>query len=163
MSHADPSAERERLLSLLVKRAEQKASIVVVGTRVVSWAAPPWHRIAESVAAYPTSRSTMLRARTVAPELPVVMLDVALAAELGQGVRRPTKRGARRRLRDLLVIANALRGLGEGLRFGELLAATLLPEARLAHVLRWAQRHHVLFDAGERGWFFNSVTVRGAA
>lgn len=145
--------ERTRLLGLLVKRAERRSTMVSIAGRPVWYGRVSWPVIASSFAAYQQSHAAQLRGQAAKTSLPLETLDVALQCNLGMGHHRPNSRGAKRRLREVLIVATALRGMGEGLRFGELLAATNLPEQRLAFVLHWAKRQHVLVDANEFGWF----------
>ncbi len=145
---------RADLLSTLARRAEQKAIVTTVAHRMVRYGHVPWSVIEASLATYRESKAVMLSARPAEGAISLDILDIALACRLGIGTVQPRKQGAKRRLRELLLIASALRRLGEGLRFGELLAATGLSEWRLAQILRWAERQGVLAGTGELGWFF---------
>lgn len=148
--------ERQRLLGLLVKRAEKKATVVFIERRPVWYGSVKWPVISASLDAYRKACADQLRAVPAQGALSLDQADIALEANLGMGYVRPSRRGAKRRLRELLIVSAALRGLGEGLRFGELLAATNLKESRLDYILCWAAKQRVLVDAGEYGWFFRN-------
>jgi hypothetical protein len=144
---------RAQLLSLLTKRAEERASFVWFGGRTVHRGDVPWPQLAASIAAYPVEHADMLRARSVHGAASVELLDIALRCDLGRGRRGATGRTARARLRDVFRVVAAMHCLGEGLRFGELLAATGIGETRLAKVLRFGVRAGAFTAAGEYGWF----------
>ncbi len=144
----DLRSERGRLLGLLAQRAERASRWVHPWRRV------PWAVIKDSVEAHLRECADMLWARPARGACSSDDLRIAMETELGRAKAQGSAKAARSRLRDLFIITRALRGLGEGLRFDELLAATNLREARLGTVLHWAQRCNVLRDEGERGWFF---------
>ncbi len=146
--------KRGQFLNVLTRVAEEKTAWTAVAGRPDRYGKVTWERIAKSHADYCETNRTMLQAQPAKGAATLEHLDVALASNFGQGIDKPKQHGARGRLRDLLIIADAMRGLGEGLRFGELLAATNLPEQRLWFVLRWAERKLVFESAGDLGWFF---------
>jgi hypothetical protein len=145
--------KRGQLLSVMTRVAEKKTIVTTVEGRPVRFGKVSWQVIAESCAAYVENNVVMLSAKPAKGAASVEHLDVALASDFGRGTNKPQARGAKGRLRDLLILADAMRGLGEGLRFGELLAATSLADSRLWFVLQWAERQGVLVSCGEYGWF----------
>jgi hypothetical protein len=146
--------KRGQLLHVLTRIAEKKTIVTTVEGRVVKFGKVSWQVIAESRASYVERNHVMLSAKPAKGAATLEHLDVALASDFGRGTVKPQTRGAKVRLRDLLIVADAMRGLGDGLRFGEILAVTNLPESRLAYVLRWAERQSVFESAGDMGWFF---------
>lgn len=144
---------RSRLLATLTRVAERKTVATYVAGRRVCAGQQSWARIAEAHERYAATNATMLSARPATGACSLAQLDAALVTDFGRGSGKPQGRGAKGRLRDLLVIVGVLDGMGEGLRFGELIAATGLDDSRLWFVLRWAERQGVLVSCGEYGWF----------
>lgn len=138
--------ERAMLVSLLARRAEKLSGKSRV-RRAVAWPvieAAAFARRAQA-ARFPTPR-------TVAGTVPMWMLRAASWSALGLGVYPMVRRGARQRLTGCIAIEKAFQEMGEGLRFGELLALTQLPERKLWTLLQWCSRQGMLTDCGERGW-----------
>lgn len=142
----DINREQTRLVELLARRAEREARFVVVGNRLVSYGKPSFEEIRSAIARYHGEKADMLRARPFSGEAPTKLLDVVVLSDFGRGEVKPQVRGAAKRLADLVRIARVLCGLGDGLRLGELIAATGMGEQRLWYMLQWAKRQHVLRD-----------------
>ncbi len=150
---------RERLLSLLVERAQALTEKQRYEPKTRRWIK---HRTAWPIiqaACFAEARLTRLssRARSIGPErgISAPLLGVMGASNMGMGARGKRK-GARERLAQLLCIAGRLVAWRGGLRLEEMAAAMGVPEEKLWPILQWARKERVFVDLGERGWFIDT-------